>query len=68
MNENLLKAAEFAGFILTDDKTGIDWSSNYDDQLVAFAIYAKQLDSDFAFVCLNCGDKLKIFDGDSNED
>lgn len=50
MNENLLKAAEFAGFILTDDKTGIDWSSNYDDQLVAFAIYAKQLDSDFAFV------------------
>jgi hypothetical protein len=37
MDKKLLELAELAGFILTDDKTGIDWSSDYDDCLIKFA-------------------------------
>jgi hypothetical protein len=36
--QDILKLAELAGFLLTDDKTGIDWSSNYDDCLIKFAM------------------------------
>jgi hypothetical protein len=32
--EQLLKIAESAGFILTENKKSVDWSSNYDDALV----------------------------------
>ena len=44
----LLELAELAGFILTDDKTGIDWSSDYDDCLIKFAMLlgAKNGDND----------------------
>jgi hypothetical protein len=34
--EQLLKIAESAGFILTDNKKSVDWASNYDDALVNF--------------------------------
>jgi hypothetical protein len=34
--EQLLKIAENAGFILTDNKKSVDWASNYDDALVNF--------------------------------
>jgi hypothetical protein len=34
--EQLLKIAESAGFILTENKKSVDWSSNYDDALVKF--------------------------------
>jgi hypothetical protein len=34
--EQLLKIAESAGFILTENKKSVDWSSNYDDALVNF--------------------------------
>jgi hypothetical protein len=35
--EQLLKTAEIAGFILTENKKSVDWSSNYDDALVNFS-------------------------------
>jgi hypothetical protein len=38
ISPKLLKLAKQAGFILTDDRTGIDWSSNYDDCLIKFAM------------------------------
>jgi hypothetical protein len=31
--EQLLKIAESAGFILTENKKSVDWASNYDDAL-----------------------------------
>ena len=37
MDKQLLELAELAGFILTDDKTGIDWASDYDEYLPKFA-------------------------------
>ena len=42
--QNILKLAELAGFILTDDKTGIDWSSDYDGCLIKFAMLLKAKD------------------------
>jgi hypothetical protein len=36
--QDILKLAELAGFILTDDKTRIDWSSDYNNCLFKFAI------------------------------
>jgi hypothetical protein len=39
--QDILKLAELAGFILTDDKTGIDWASDYDDCLIKFARLVK---------------------------
>jgi hypothetical protein len=44
MDKKLLELAELAGFILTDDKTGIDWSSDYDDCLVKFAMLLRAKD------------------------
>ena len=38
MDKQLLELAELAGFVLTDDRTSIDWSSNYDDCLIKFAM------------------------------
>jgi hypothetical protein len=34
--EQILKTAESAGFILTENKKSVDWSSNYDNALVKF--------------------------------
>jgi hypothetical protein len=34
MSLKILEIAESAGFILTDNKKSVDWSSNYDDALV----------------------------------
>jgi hypothetical protein len=44
--QDILKLAELAGFILTDDKTKIDWSSNYDDCLFKFAKLVKATDKE----------------------
>jgi hypothetical protein len=50
----LLELAEIAGFILTDDKTGVDWASNYDEALVKFALLAKASDKDYVLLCEQC--------------
>jgi hypothetical protein len=34
MSLKIIEIAESAGFILTDNKKSVDWSSNYDDALV----------------------------------
>jgi hypothetical protein len=34
MSLKILEIAESAGFILTENKKSVDWSSNYDDALV----------------------------------
>jgi hypothetical protein len=34
--EQLLKIAESAGFIFTENKKSVDWSSNYDNALFKF--------------------------------
>ena len=44
--QDILKLAELAGFILTDDKTKIDWSSDYDDCLFKFAKLVKATDKE----------------------
>jgi 20S proteasome alpha/beta subunit len=41
--QDIIKLAELAGFILTDDKTKIDWSSDYDDCLFKFAMLVKAM-------------------------
>jgi hypothetical protein len=58
----LLKLAELAGFILTDDKTGIDWASNYDDCLFKFAKLVKAIDKDYVLVCEKCAKELNILE------
>jgi hypothetical protein len=47
-----------AGFILKDDKTGIDWASNYDDCLLKFALLAKASDKDYVLLCEHCAKDL----------
>jgi hypothetical protein len=37
MSLKILEIAESAGFILTENKKSVDWSSNYDDALVNFS-------------------------------
>jgi hypothetical protein len=36
MSLKILEIAESAGFILTENKKSVDWSSNYDDALFKF--------------------------------
>jgi hypothetical protein len=36
MNLKILDIAENAGFIITENKKSVDWSSNYDNALVKF--------------------------------
>ena len=54
----ILELAETAGFILTDDKTGVDWASNYDEALVKFALLAKASDKDYVLLCEQCAKDL----------
>jgi len=58
MNPKLLELAEMAGFILKDDKSGIDWASNYDDCLLKFALLAKASDKDYVLLCEHCAKDL----------
>jgi hypothetical protein len=60
--QNILKLAELAGFILTDDKTGIDWASDYDEYLPKFAMLVKATDKDYVLVCEQCAKKLNILE------
>jgi hypothetical protein len=62
MDKQLLELAEVAGFILTDDKTKIDWSSDYDDCLFKFAKLVKATDEDYVLVCEQCAKKLNILE------
>jgi hypothetical protein len=62
MNKQLLELAELAGFILTDDKTGIDWSSDYDDCLFKFAILIKATDKDYVLICEKRAKELNILE------
>ena len=60
--QDIIKLAELAGFILTDDKTRIDWSSNYDDCLFKFAKLVKAIDKDYVLVCEQCAKELNILE------
>ena len=62
MDKQLLELAELAGFILTDDKTKIDWSSDYDEYLPKFAMLVKATDKDYVLVCEQCAKKLNILE------
>jgi hypothetical protein len=62
MDKKLLELAELAGFILTDDKTGIDWASDYDEYLPKFAKLVKATDEDYVLVCEQCAKELNILE------
>ena len=62
MDKKLLELAELAGFILTDDKTGIDWASDYDEFLPKFAMLVKATDKDYVLVCEKCAKELNILE------
>jgi hypothetical protein len=62
MDKQLLELAELAGFILTDDKTGIDWSSDYDDCLFKFAMLVKATNKDYVLLCKQCAKELNILE------
>jgi len=62
MDKQLLELAELAGFILTDDKTRIDWSSDYDDCLFKFAMLVKATNKDYVLLCKQCAKELNILE------
>jgi hypothetical protein len=62
MDKQLLELAELAGFILTDDKTRIDWSSDYDDCLFKFAMLIKATNKDYVLLCKQCAKELNILE------
>ena len=55
--ENVFNLATKFGFIRYKD--GIDWSSNYDKELVAL-VEALQHQDEYVFICKRCGDDLGI--------
>jgi hypothetical protein len=60
--QDIIKLAELAGFILTDDKTKIDWSSDYDDCLFKFAMLVKATNKDYVLLCKQCAKELTILE------
>jgi hypothetical protein len=62
MDKQLLELAELAGFILTDDETGIDWASDYDEYLPKFAMLVKATHKDYVLVCEQCAKELNILE------
>ena len=60
--QDIIKLAELAGFILKDDQTRVDWSSDYDDCLFKFAMLVKATNKDYVLLCKQCAKELNILE------